>query len=108
MSHSFVDEFGFTTECELSTGTLVLGDCKDGDCSYTFNYNYPCILSGANSEMGAYTISEGGEAFVMIRENMDATTDTIENTIVLLTSTDLKLNYYVPTTKRRHLVVFSR
>ena len=108
VSHSYVDEFGFTINCANSSGNLVLGNCKKGDCTYSINYNYPCINTGDQVESGTFMIESGGDNFLLFRENVDATIDTIEHSIMLLTNTDLKINYYEPTEKRRHMLVLSR
>ena len=108
VTHTFLDEFGFTTECPNSSASLQLGNCKKGDCSYSFSYNYPCETSLNMSESGNYAIVEKGGKFLFLRLNIDESIDTIENNLFLLTSTDLKFDYYVPSTKRRHRLIFSR
>lgn len=108
VKHRITDQFGFTDICDGS-GTLTIGNCKKGDCTYEFIFNSTCSATSYSwQESGTYTIINKGSDFNIIRENQDGSTDTFKYHIYLLTKTDLKVDFYDAASDTWHLFVFDR
>lgn len=107
-SHKLVDQFGFMQDCSGS-GTLELGNCKKGDCSFSFDFNSDCSGTVYNwNETGTYQVIEKGQDFLFMRPNPTNSSDTVQYQIYIVTSTDLKVGIRDAATNQSHEFLFSR
>lgn len=108
LKHTVTDQFGFIEECS-GDGTLELGNCKKNDCSMQFDFTSSCSNTNYSwSESGTYQTVEKGADLLFSRVNIDQTIDTIKYHIYLVTSSDLKVDFYDKDSGVAHLFVMAR
>ena len=107
-SHKWVNELGFMLEC-TGTGKLEMGNCKKGDCSFSFELNSDCSATTYTwNETGTYQVIEKGQDFLFMRPNPTSSLDTVQYQVFIVTSTDLKVGIRDAVNNESHEFLFSR